>query len=201
MKTVGSIILGAALGVAVGFFVWGTKCGKGAAGHADGGTLPTNVESMNEAELAGSLSTVMLPEDEYNRLLDAIFQTVMGLVMADVQDSGIEVTKTVEDELKGDINKHFSRDYFTKLNTESMKELPKEDIVAVLRFYHSEAGKKFLVLSPKIIQTTMGEVQKELGEWIPSIKDSVVVKLKGGKGKDSGPGVEPGKAPEAPAKG
>lgn len=202
MKTVGSIILGVALGVAVGFFVWGTKCGsKGAAGQADGGTLPANVDSMNETELAGSLSSVMLPDDEYNRLLDAIFQTAMGLIMAEIQDSGIEVNKTVEDELKGNINQHFSREYFTKLNTESMKELPKADMISVLRFYHSEAGKKFLVLSPKIIKTTMDKVQEELGAWLPSTRDGVVSKLKGGKATAPAQGNKDQPAAEAPAKG
>jgi hypothetical protein len=194
MKAVISVFLGAALGIAGGYLIWGSKCSKeqgfeAAVPASPEGEVAVGEEKpgavVSDEDLANKLSSVMLPDDEYNRLMDAIHQTLMGLVLAQIEDSGLEVGKDVEDEIKAEIQAKFSREYFTKLNTQSMQEIPKTDLAAILRFYDSEAGKKFQKKSPEIIKKTMESVQADLATWLPSKVDTVVTKVK--SGKDSAP--------------
>jgi hypothetical protein len=65
-----------------------------------------------------------------------------------------------------------------------MKDLSKEELIAIISFYNTESGQKFLKLSPKIIQTTMQAVQADLSSWLPTTVDNLVAKLKGGNDKD-----------------
>lgn len=145
----------------------------------------TNTAWSNKSldELSASLSDVMLPEDEYNKLGDAIFQSAMGLFMAQAQSAGIAVNETAEGELKKSIDAKYSRKFFTDMNASSMKELSHEDLVAILGFYHTESGQKFLKLSPKIIENTMTSIQADLSKWLPTAVDTVVAKLKAGAGE------------------
>jgi hypothetical protein len=142
-------------------------------------------EKKTLEELSSSLSTIMLPDEEYSKLGDAIYQTALNLLMAQAQAADLEVSVAAEEELKDSINKKYSRQYFADMNALSMKELSKSDLVAILSFYNTEAGKKFLTLSPKIIESTMTSVQTDLSQWLPTTVDNVLNKLKTGKKEDT----------------
>lgn len=137
------------------------------------------LENKSQEELTMSLSKIMLPDDEYNKLSDAIYQTALSLLMAQSQAAGIEVTEATQQELKDSIAKKYSRQYFADINANSMKDLSKSDLVNILSFYNTEPGQKFLTLSPKIIEGTMSAVQSDLSQWLPSTVDAMVNKLKG----------------------
>jgi hypothetical protein len=139
-----------------------------------------NWDNKSQDELTLSLSKIMLPDDEYNKLGDAIYQTAANLLMSQAQSSGVEVTEATQLELKDSINKKYSRQYFADINASSMKELSKPELVSILSFYSTEAGQKFLTLSPKIIEATMASVQQDLSQWLPSTVDAMLTKLKGG---------------------
>lgn len=129
-------------------------------------------------ELTMSLSKIMLPDEEYTKLGDAIYQTALSLLLSQAQASGVEVSELVQQELKDTIAKKYSRQYFADINASSMKELSKEDLVAILSFYNTNAGQKFLTLSPKIIENTMASVQTDLSQWLPSTVDAILAKIK-----------------------
>lgn len=155
------------------------------------GAGPSAFDNKSIDELTASLSEVMLPEEEYSKLGDAIYQTAMGLLMAQAQNSGIEVTQATEQELKSSIEKKYSRQFFASQNAEAMKELSKEELVAILSFYNTPTGSKFLKLSPKIIEGTMTSTQTDLQQWLPSTVEALVSKLRGNKGGSGGPGAQP----------
>lgn len=135
-------------------------------------------------ELSAKLSDVMMPEEEFSKLESAIFQTAMGLFMGQAQQAGINVTDEAQQELKKSINEKYSRKYFSDMNADSMKELNKDELISIISFYNTEAGQKFLKLSPKIIQKTMSSVQADLSAWLPKTVEALVAKLKGGNAPD-----------------
>lgn len=130
-------------------------------------------------ELTASLSEIMLPEEEFSKLGDAIYQTAMGLLMAQAQNSGLEVTQATEQELKNSIEQKYNRQFFASQNASAMKDLSKDELVAILSFYNTPAGAKFLKLSPKIIESTMTTTQNDLQQWLPTTVENLVSKLKG----------------------
>src|SRR6185437_2033074 len=111
-------------------------------------------------------SEIMLPEDEFSKLGDAIYQTAMGLLTSQAQSSGIQITEAVEQELKSSIQKKYSRQFFASMNANAMKDLSKEELVSILAFYNTPTGGKFLRLSPKIIEGTMASTQSDLQQWL-----------------------------------
>lgn len=143
-----------------------------------------NLNELSLEELSAKLSNFMLPEEEFSKLGGAIFQTAMGLFMAQAQQAGIEVTDVAQQELKKSIDEKYSRKYFADMNASSMKELTKEELAAIIAFYNTEAGVKFLKLSPKIIQSTMSAVQADLSQWLPKTVDALVLKFKTGSPTD-----------------
>jgi hypothetical protein len=138
-----------------------------------------DLENKSQEELTMSLSKIMLPDEEYNKLSDAIYQTALSLLMAQAQAAGIEVTEAAQQELKDNIAQKYSRQYFADINANSMKDLSKADLVNILAFYNTEAGRKFLTQSPKIIEGTMAAVQNDLSQWLPTTVETMVNKLKG----------------------
>lgn len=171
------------LGVALGFWFQG-KSSLNVGKLNDPALVPikdVNWEEQSLEQLGESLSLVMLPEDEFLKLQAAIFQTGMGLFMAQAQGAGVTVTDASQQELKKAIEDKYTRKYFADLNAGSMKELSKPEFISVLSFYNTEAGQKFLRLSPKIIQATMTEVQKDLGSWLTKTVETLVAKGKGGE--------------------
>jgi hypothetical protein len=142
-----------------------------------------NLQDNTVEELGVKLSEVMLPEDEFLKLESAIFQTAMGLFMAQAHSAGITVTENAQNELKKNIDEKYSRKYFSDMNSDSMKEMSKQDLISILSFYDTESGQKFLELSPKIIQSTMSAVQADLSQWLPKTVDELVAKLKGENNK------------------
>jgi len=131
-------------------------------------------------ELAASLSKVMMPDEEYNKLQDAIYQTSLNLLMAQAQSANLQVSESTQQELKDTISKKYSRQYFADMNANSIKEVPKERLVAILSFYDTPAGQDFLRLSPKIIENTMATVQADISQWLPTTIESIINKLKAG---------------------
>lgn len=151
-------------------------------------SLPMDMATLKNSskeELGEKLSEVMLPEDEFQKLSQAIFQTGMGLVNAQAQGAGIKIDSSVEDELKKSVEEKYSRKYFAELNAKSMDELSKNELMSILSFYNTEAGVKFLKLSPKIIESTMTNVQADLSQWLPKTVEGLVNKLKEEKGEES----------------
>lgn len=189
-------VISVVIALALGIFI-GTKINCKSSTAA--GALSDKSEDWSKLsvdELGSKLSEVMLPEEEFVKLEGAIFQTAMGLMMAQAQGAGITVTDEAQKELKDSINQKYSRKYFADMNASSMKELSKEDLMLILSFYHTSAGQKFLELSPKIIQTTMTAVQADLSAWLPKTVDALVAKLKTGNApaageKDDAKDVEP----------
>lgn len=149
------------------------------------GPVFQSYSAMDMEQLTTELSNIMLPEDEYNKLGSAILQSAMGLFMAQAQGAGISIDDKAQDELKSRIDNKYSRRYFTEMNANSMKELSKEDLIGILSFYSTEAGQKFLVLSPKIIESTMMAVQNDLSQWLPVTVNEVVAKIKEGGSQPS----------------
>jgi len=205
-KNLGIIILSVVLAGALGFYVGsrqkakapplsdltdekvpptGTEAAAPIAGEAV--VSKAELESKTQEELTMSLSKIMLPDDEYNKLSDAIYQTALSLLMAQSQAAGIEVSEATQQELKDSIAKKYSRQYFADINANSMKDLTKADLVNILSFYNTEPGQKFLTLSPKIIESTMTSVQSDLSQWLPATVDAMVTKLKGGSGAPAKP--------------
>lgn len=187
MITAISITLVASLGVgiAIGSLLNGKGTPFTSGGDHNNNAVPVPLKDINWNEkspedLTVSLSEVMLPEDEFLKLEAAILQTAMGLLMAQAQGAGITVGDDAQQELKKSIDEKYSRKYFSDMNANSMKELTKPELITVLSFYNTEAGQKFLKLSPKIIQTTMTAVQADLSAWLPKTVDAMVAKLKGG---------------------
>jgi hypothetical protein len=191
-KNLGIIILSVVLAGALGYYVGSRNQNKTPPlGHlSDEKALPVateasptaaDLENKSQEELTMSLSKIMLPDDEYNKLSDAIYQTALNLLMAQSQAAGLEVSEATQQELKDSINKKYSRQYFADINSNSMKDLSKADLVSILSFYNTEPGQKFLTLSPKIIEGTMASVQNDLSQWLPSTVEAMVNKLKSSK--------------------
>ena len=143
-----------------------------------------DLTGKSEQELSLELSEVMLPADEFSKLEDAIFQTGMGIMMAQAQSAGLSVTDDIQGELRKSIQEKYSRKYFADMNAGSMKDLSKAELVSIIRFYRTMAGRKFLEVSPKIIQTTMSAVQADLSSWLPKTVDGLMDKLKAGDAKE-----------------
>jgi hypothetical protein len=155
----------------------------------------TAMEDMSDKsieELGERLSEFMLPENEFTKLQAAILQAGLGLFMSQAQTAGIQLNEDMQKELKDEIDKKYDRKFFASLNAGSMKELSKDELISIIAFYHTEAGKKFLEMSPKIIQNTMTQVQTDLSAWLPKTVETLVAKLKDGGGKGD-------KKEEAPA--
>lgn len=184
-----AIVFAMALGIAIG----ATIKNKGN-DHSNGVAVSDpNLKNETIEQLSGKLSNIMLPDDEFGKLGGAIFQTAMGLFMAQSQQAGIEATDAAQQELRKSIDDKYSRQYFADMNAKSMAELTQPDLVAIIGFYQTEAGQKFLKLSPKIIQSTMTAVQADLTQWLPKTVDALVSKLKGGAPSEGQ--AEPGKDP------
>lgn len=194
-KTVGVVSLAAAVSLGIGFAV-GSSMNKGISGKLDGNNnsapIISGLKDKNLDELGVQLSDIMLPKDEYDKLGGAILQSAMGLFMAQAQGAGISVDEKATEELKKKIDDKYTRKYFTDINAVSMKELSKEDLISILSFYATDAGQKFLKLSPEIIQKTMNTVQTDLSQWLPVAVNEVVAKLKNG-------GKEPNAVPSGSA--
>jgi hypothetical protein len=175
-----ALIFAFGLGIAIGASVdiKGLPFAKGLNNKA---TLVSDASLGEESveELGTKLSGIMLPEDEFLKLESAIYQTAMGLFMAQAQGAGINVTEAAQQELKKNLDEKYSRKYFSDMNADSMKELDKNELVSILSFYQTAAGQKFLALSPKAIQATMATVQADLSAWLPRTVDALVAKLKG----------------------
>ncbi|MCA9508039.1 MAG: DUF2059 domain-containing protein, partial [Myxococcales bacterium] len=148
-KFVGIISLAALVSLGIGFAIGSSMCKRGT-----NAPNMSDLENKNVDELNVMLSDVMLPQDEFDKLSSAILQSAMGLFMAQAQGAGINVGDTATNELKNKIEAKYSRKYFSDINAESMKDLSKEELVAILSFYGTDAGQKFLKLSPEIIQKT-----------------------------------------------
>lgn len=171
------VIVAAVIALGVGVAI-GMTIKKGAKPTTASGE---SYEGKSVEELSTKLSELMLPEEEFVKLEDAIFQTGMGLLMAQAQSAGVTVSEGTQQELKKSINEKYSRKYFADINSASMKDLGQEDLVLILNFYDTEAGKKFLSLSPKIIQQTMKVVQQDLSAWLPKTVEGLIAKQKGGE--------------------
>ncbi len=173
-----AVVFALGLGIAIGTAI------KGKTNVGDNNVAnPANDKALNDLpveELGAKLSNVMLPEEEFGKLSTAIYQTAMGLFMAQAQQAGINVSDAAQQELKKSIDDKYSRKYFEDMNANSMKELSKPELISIIGFYNTEAGIKFLKLSPKIIQSTMSAVQADLTQWLPKTVDALVAKLKGG---------------------
>ena len=133
-----------------------------------------NFSSKSEEELKNDLSLVMLPQDEFSKLLNAIEQTGLGLLNAQAQSKNVTITPEIEKNLTDTIKEKYTRKYFSDINLASMKELNKEELTEILNFYASNAGTKIRDLTPKIIQSTMQVVQKDLSEWMPSTIEQII---------------------------
>lgn len=202
-KTVGVVSLAAAVSLGIGFAI-GSSMNKGMSGSLDGNNnsapIVSGLKDKNVEELGGQLSDIMLPQEEYDKLNGAILQSAMGLFMAQAQGAGITVDEKASDELKKRVDGKYSRKYFTDINTGSMKELSRDDLIAILSFYATSAGQKFLKLSPEIIQKTMSTVQADLSQWLPTAVTEVVTQLKtGGKAPEGAPGSDKAAPSEKPA--
>ncbi len=196
-KTIGVVSLAAIVSLGVGFAI-GSSVSKGSSSALDSNnnTAPL-IKSLSEKKLEDlgvQLSDIMLPKEEYDKLGGAILQSAMGLFMAQAQGAGITVDEKAGNELKTRIDAKYTRKYFTDMNAVSMKELTKEDLVAILAFYGTSSGGKFLKLSPKIIEATMTSVQTDLSQWLPATVTEVIAKLKGGSAPAAAPvdGAVPG---------
>lgn len=140
-----------------------------------------DIKDKDQAALMRDLSDIMMPKDEYEKLIGAVLQTGMGLMGAKSQGQGIDIKPGVETQLKARIENKYSRSYFTDLNAKSMEELTKPELEAILIFYKSSAGQKFLRLSPMIIETTMKNVQMDLAKWLPEEIEKMLSEMKEGE--------------------
>lgn len=184
-KNFGTIAISAVIALGIGVAIGNSMGGKGLFSAGDknnNNAIPVldDLPGKSLEELSQKLSEVMLPEEEFNKLETAILNAATGLFMAQSQAAGVTVTDEHKQELKKSINEKYNRDYFAKMNATSMTELSKEDLIGIISFYHTEAGKKFLQLSPKIIQSTMSNVQTDLSAWLPKTVEALVAKVKGG---------------------
>lgn len=180
-----SAIFALGLGIAIGTSIKGSKSiGDGNNNSAENND--PNLADKSPEELKAKLSELMLPEDEYVKLDSAITQTGVGLFMAQAQGAGVTVTEEAQQELKKTLSEKYSRKYFSDMNVSSM-DFTKEELGTILGFYNTTAGKKFLEQSPKIIQTTMQNVQNDLKENLPKTVDALVAKLKGGAPANEAP--------------
>lgn len=182
-----SAIIALGIGIAIGTSLNQKGILGGTAGDGNNNFAPEglgNIAELPVEELGSKLSNIMLPEEEFTRLEAAILQTGMGLFMAQAQQAGVTVTDEAQADLKKSISEKYSRKYFSDMNAGSMQELSKPDLISIISFYNTEAGQKFLKLSPKIIQTTMTAVQSDLSAWLPKTIEALVVKLKGGAPSD-----------------
>jgi|GEM_PF-1740259 len=180
-----TLVVSLAIGIAIG-----NSLGKGKMSSSDNNNngvavlKDVNWNEKTPEELGASLSEVMLPEDEFTNLQDAIYKTGVGLLMAQAQSAGITATDQAQQELKKSVEEKYSRKYFSETNAGSLQELSKPELITVLSFYNTEAGQKFLKLSPKMIKETMSKVQADLSAWLPKEIDTIVAKLKGGDVKN-----------------
>lgn len=202
-KTIGVIALAAVVSLGIGFAI-GTSLNKpGINVDSNNSNIPvSDLSEKSVEELGVQLSDIMLPKEEYDKLGGAILQSGMGLFMAQAQGAGLTVDEKATEELKKRIDEKYTRKYFTDQNAVSMKELNKEDLVAILSFYNTTAGQKFLKLSPQIIESTMTAVQNDLQQWLPATVTEVIGKLKTGGTNGSAPAQGNNEAPvEAPKEG
>lgn len=171
-----SIIIIAAASLGIGYFAgsYFSNCKTKNADTASTKVTNNNFSSKSEEELKNDLSLVMLPQDEFSKLLNAIEQTGLGLLNAQAQSKNVTITPEIEKNLTDTIKEKYTRKYFSDINLTSMKELNKEELTEILNFYASNAGTKIRDLTPKIIQSTMQVVQKDLSEWMPSTIEQII---------------------------
>ena len=178
------VVISAVCALGIGVAIGSSLGGKGFFGDKSkpvAGVVDKDLPNKTDEELRHKLSEFMLPENEFGKLETAILQAGMGLFMAQAQQAGIAIDDAGREKLKTKLGEKYSRDYFAKLNADSMKEMNKDDLLSVIGFYSTDSGKKFLEMSPKIIQTTMTTVQQDLGVYLPKAVEELVVELKGGK--------------------
>jgi hypothetical protein len=187
-----SVIFALGIGVAIGSTLNKKGGWSGAGDKNNTNSMAEDLSDKSVEELGEKLSEFMLPENEFSKLQAAIMQAGLGLFMSQAQTAGISINEDMQKELKEAIDKKYDRKYFSGLNAESMKEINKDELISIIGFYHTEAGKKFLEMSPKIIQETMTKVQTNLSEWLPKTVEAMVTKFKDGGDKGE-------KKDEAPA--
>lgn len=183
-KNFTTIAISAVVALGIGVAIGSSLGGKGlfSAGDKNNNATPelADLPSKSVEELSAKLSEVMLPENEFSKLESAISQAGVGLLMAQSQAAGLTASEDMQNELKKNLAEKYNRKYFSDLNSESMKDLTKEELIAIINFYHTEAGKKFLEKSPQIIQATMAKVQADIGSNLPTMVTSLVEKHKNG---------------------
>ena len=189
------VIASVGLGFAIGFSVKGKSSKSTDSLGNDNNFAPAgegaeNLDALSLAELSERLSNIMLPDEEYEKLRDAIHKTAMGLFASQANGLAENASAQADAELRKSVDEKYSREYFTKMNSSSMQELSEANLRVILGFYGTDAGKKFLTLSPKIIESTMRTVQSDLSSWLPNAVAGVVNKIK-----------NPGAPAEAPLNG
>lgn len=173
-------ILIAAIFLVAGYFLgkYCSACGTKVADHGmDEGAIKGFEEKPVDA-LFEDLSLVMLPQDEYEKLISAIEQTALGLLNAKAKDSNAQITPAMEEALKNRVKQKYSRQFFTSISSDIVKQLNKDELVKILYFYSSTAGKKIRELTPEVISKTMGAVQSDITVWLP---EAVNITLTGEK--------------------
>lgn len=172
-----SMIVVAAAALGIGYFAgsYFSNCKtKSSETASSANQVNGNFAAKSENDLKNDLSLVMLPQDEFSKLINAIEQTGIGLLNAQAQGKNLTITPEIEKNLTDAIKEKYTRKYFSDINTTSMKGLTKEELIDILNFYASNAGTKIRDLTPKIIQETMQVVQKDLSEWMPSTIEQII---------------------------
>jgi hypothetical protein len=156
-----------------------------------------DLSQKNVEELHELLSQFVLPENEFVKLESAIMQAGMGLLMAQSQNQNATITDEVRKNLETAIKEKYNRKYFSDMNSSSMNDLTKDEMVNIIGFYNTDSGKKFLETSPKIIQATMSNVQTDVSTWLPKTVGNLIAKATGKEVKEEQPtlGNSAGSAP------
>ncbi len=169
-------IIAAGIGYAVGVSIKGS--GSPSANTETAGQEAVVDTGETVEQLSEKLSAVMMPQEEYEKLTAAIYQTGLTLLTSRAQSSGLEVDPSIGEDLKKIVSEKYTRDYFTKMNASAMTGLEKTDLFQIIKFYETDAGKKFLSLSPKIIANTMTTVRDDMAAWIPQTVETLMEKVK-----------------------
>lgn len=135
-------------------------------------------------ELHDMLSQFVLPENEFVKLEAAIVQAGMGLLMAQSQAQQASITDEIRKDLENAIKEKYNRKYFSSMNATSMNDLTKDELTKIVLFYNTSWGQKFLDISPKIIQTTMTNVQADVSTWLPKTIGNIIAKATGKEVKE-----------------
>jgi len=113
------------------------------------------------ADPAKDLSQSMFSKEQHGQMIETIVQ--MGQSMARAQPSGDANKKAVDPaELEKDLRNSFSYDYFIDLNKATLKKnFTDAQLADLAKFFSTEAGKKWVKVTPNIIQETMGQVRTD----------------------------------------